>query len=122
MKTFFLFSLISISNLGHAFVSEDKYICTNSLAAETYELKILDVGDEEAYVKVKYLNGAEQFFPKNQVIFSINTSGAFFHVYDKNMKELFTVGVDEEVSLLGQGSGSYQDAGDSTGIDCVKKK
>ena len=68
MKILIFTTLVTLSTYSYAFESGDKIKCTDSVSSHTYLIKIVDIGDEEAYIKVE-TNLGNYFYPSSRVIF-----------------------------------------------------
>lgn len=105
-----------------AFQSGDKIVCYDDVSAETYTIKIQDVRDEEAYVRIDSPNGSDRFYPSSRVRFSMHSDGFSVDMIDSRRRIAESIDVDQVVSTRGEGPGVYADRGDSRGIDCVLRK
>lgn len=117
-----LLVFLTFAQSALAFSTGDKYQCADHVSGETYFLKIVDMGDEAAYVKISGPSG-QRFYPVDEVVFDVNTAGAQFAMLDKHGRNFIEgITIHEEVSVRGRGAGLYVDNGDSREIDCRKLK
>lgn len=116
-----LLVFLTFAQSALAFQSGDKYQCFDSVSGETYFLKIMDIGDEEAFVQISGPQG-KRFYPAERVILDVNSTGAQFGMLDNNGSFVEGISLEKEVSVRGRGAGFYADRGDSRGIDCKKLK
>src|SRR3989339_1766346 len=87
MKILIFTTLVTLSTYSYAFESGDKIKCTDSVSSHTYLIKIVDIGDEEAYIKVE-TNLGNYFYPSSRVIFDENSMGATFQMLSSNNQEI----------------------------------
>ena len=118
MKTLLFLSLLIFASLAFAFQSGDKIDCWDNVSRYTYKIKIVDIGDEDAYIKVKTDPGS-YFYPSSRVIFNESSEGATFEMISKDRKT-----IEEEIFVPypapGQDIvyGDYTDMADSRRLRC----
>lgn len=118
MKTLSLLSLLIFATSSYAFQSDDKIKCWDSVSNNTYSIKIVDLGDEEAYIKVR-TNSGKYFYPARRVIFDESNQGATFAILSSDntqiLEEIFVSHPTDEEKIL---FGEYTDGADSRGLEC----
>jgi len=118
VKILFLTSLITLSTYSYAFNSGDKIKCTDDVSGFTYLIKIIDIGDEEAYIKVQ-ANSRNHFYPSSRVIFDENSEGAIFQMLSSdNQRIVEEIFIPHPVSGSNIIFGDYIDGGDSRVVEC----
>lgn len=115
MKIFMAAALLSMSLMVHAktFVPESgmKFSCYDDVANQTYFLKIVDIGDQQAQVMVQERGRVVSRY--NNVAFNEYDKGSFFVVYERGA-ELFSI--DFPKNDLREAY--YMDGGDSRSLAC----
>ncbi len=123
IKMMLLGTLLALSTtvLAFDFQSGDKITCFDDVSGYTYTVKIQDIGDEEAYVRVRTDRG-NYFYPATRVIFSQSELGITIEMLNADNTE-----VEEDLIIPYFSSndelvyGDYSDRGDSRPVDCRLK-
>jgi hypothetical protein len=100
----------------------DKVKCFDDVTSLTYQIKIVDAGDEEAEIVVKNASGRViESIKSKHVGFDQHSEGASFILV--NYTSEYFVGLEIGRSLYNPKvfSGVAYDNGDSRGLDCFKK-
>lgn len=116
--SFSMVAMILIPGVASAFESGDRIECFDDVSGYTYQIKIVDLGDLEAHVRV--LNGRRlvRFYPASSVSFSTDVASVSFDLL-KNGETEESIEVSLLVKTRGEGRGVYADRGDSRSLDCV---
>ncbi len=111
--------LAAISGQASALVSGDKVVCYDDVSNEKYTAKLVDLGDEEAYVRIEGLN--PRFYSSSQVVFNANSEISYFVMLNKSGIEVEALTIPVDASKEAPFFGTYSDRGDSRAVDCVIK-
>lgn len=115
----FWLSLIMITIPSFAFAkvvnpqSGDRYVCTDSVSGHVWDLRIVDVGDEEAWIRVSQTNGVTLTFRGENAHVEMSKDAMTFNTY-MNGQQYDTI-TFENYDLQ---TVTYADGGDSRPMSC----
>jgi hypothetical protein len=115
MKKLLLAGLLSLSSTMYAQTfhptSGIVLTCFNDVTSDYYDLKIVDIGDEEADIKVISGESSKNY---SNSFFGQNSEGSYF-IAIENGQSLFNVNFPNNDLA----EAYYVDSGDSGGIECA---
>ena len=110
-----------LSSSVSAFESGVRIACRDSVSGYKYDIKIVDIGDEEAYVRITRPGQSNQFYPSNKVVFDESDKGATFELLNNQGATVEGLFVDYSIENADNGESYYYDGGDSRAIECFLK-
>lgn len=113
-------ALLTFSVQAMALTSGDVINCYDGVSNENYQIKITDVGDEAAYIRITGTN--PRFYPQTQVAFGEYYEGSYFAMLSLDGTEEEAIVLPTEIELGQPIFGTYSDRGDSRAITCTLKK
>lgn len=106
-----------VPSASFAFVSGDKIRCEDDVSGYVYTIKIEDLGDYEAYVRVDMGQAGTAFLPSDRVIYRESESSAIFHLMENGVN-YESIELSSDIKDFGSGEGLFLDGGDSRPMYC----
>ncbi len=119
-KTFAaILTVFAISSSAFALVSQDRVVCSDQSSNRTYQIKILDIGDESAEVRVRRAaaDGGNYSYVSKDVVFDEYEGGATFTML-YNGYAVEVIEVPDALETQGHSSATYTDRDGSHAIAC----
>lgn len=120
MFLLFVMSLTAKAQPESFFQSGDTFACTDAVSGTLSTLKVLDMGDEDAYVRIKSSSGV-RFYNSKMVRLRDTDEGLVFSMFKGND---FVQAIVVHPDVLSQkiGTGTYEDRRDSRPLACRRVK
>lgn len=112
-----LITTLAFASQTYALQSNDQIKCSDPATKSTFVAKVLDIGDEDAYVRIE--GSGARFYPSSRVIFGENSEGAYFSMRDQYGFEIEALEIPANIQNKVPFEATYFENNDSRSFTCV---
>jgi hypothetical protein len=109
------------SQSAMALQSGDKIVCFDDVSSYKYQIKVLDIGDEEGYVRVTHGKKLIKFYDRDNVAIEGHMSGTSIIMLEDG-RDVAAIHLESTPGTEDLADSYYEDGGDSRGVDCKFEK
>lgn len=100
-----------------ALQSGDKIVCFDDVSGYKYQIKVLDIGDEEGYVRVTHGKKLIKFYGRGDAIVEGHLDGTSI-IMMENGRDVAAIHLEYSSGTEDLAESYFEDDGDSRSVDC----